>query len=152
MPSFRTSRMVPHSAKAMFDLVADVEAYPNFLPLCRALTVREHTTLPDGRTLFVADMEVGYKAIRERFTSRVTCDAEKLEILVEYIDGPFRHLENRWRFVAHGERSCKVEFDISYEFKSRALAVLVGGMFETAFRKFAEAFENRADLVYGRAG
>jgi len=152
MPSFRTSRIVAHPAKAMFDLVADVEAYPNFLPLCRALTVRERSILPDGRTLFVADMEVGYKAIRERFTSRVTCDPEKLEILVEYIDGPFRHLENRWHFIERGERSCKVEFDISYEFKNRALALLVGGMFETAFRKFAEAFENRADLVYGRAG
>ncbi len=136
----------------MFDLVADVEAYPNFLPLCRALTVRESSTLPDGRTLFVADMEVGYRAIRERFTSRVICDAEKLEILVEYVDGPFRHLENRWHFIERGERSCKVEFDISYEFKSRALAVLVGGMFERAFRKFAEAFENRADLIYGRTG
>jgi coenzyme Q-binding protein COQ10 len=152
MPNFRTSRIVPHSAKAMFDLVADVEAYPNFLPLCRALRVRERYALPDGRTMFVADMEVGYKAIRERFTSRVTCDAQKCEILVEYVDGPFRHLENRWHFLERGERSCKVEFDIAYEFKNRALAMLVGGMFETAFRKFAEAFENRANFVYGRAG
>ena len=151
MPSFRTSRTVSHSAKAMFDLVADVEAYPKFLPLCRALTVQRRETLPGGRFLLVAEMEVGYKAIRERFTSRVTCDPEKLEILVEYIDGPFRQLENRWHFTAQGERSCKVEFDISYEFKSRTLAVLVGGVFETAFRKFAEAFETRADLVYGRS-
>jgi coenzyme Q-binding protein COQ10 len=135
----------------MFDLVADVEAYPKFLPLCRALKVQRRETLPDGRALVVAEMEVGYKAIRERFTSRVTCDPEKLEILVEYIDGPFRHLENRWRFVPQGERSSKVEFDIAYEFKSRTLSVLVGGMFETAFRKFAEAFESRADLVYGRS-
>lgn len=151
MPSFRTSRVVSHSAKAMFDLVADIEAYPKFLPLCRALTVERRETLPDGRIRLVAEMEVGYKAIRERFTSRVTCDAEKLEIFVEYIDGPFRQLENRWHFIPQGERSCKVEFDISYEFKSRTLAMLVGGMFETAFRKFAEAFESRADLVYGRS-
>ena len=74
MPSFRTSRVVPHSAKAMFELVADVEAYPKFLPLCRALSVQRRETLPDGRIRLVADMEVGYKAIRERFTSRVTCD------------------------------------------------------------------------------
>ncbi len=135
----------------MFDLVADIEAYPKFLPLCRALTVERRETLADGRSLLVAKMEVGYKAIRERFTSRVTCDPEKLEILVEYIDGPFRQLENRWYFVAQGERSCKVEFDIAYEFKSRTLAVLAGSVFETAFRKFAEAFESRANLVYGRS-
>ena len=82
--------------------------------------------------------------------ARVTCDESTLEILVEYIDGPFRHLENRWHFVPQSERSCKIEFDIAYEFKSRALAMLVGGMFETAFRKFAAAFESRADLVYRR--
>ena len=151
MPSFRTSRVVPHSAKAMFDLVADVEAYPKFLPLCRALSVQRRETLPDGRIRLVADMEVGYKAIRERFTSRVTCDPQTLEIFVEYIDGPFRQLENRWHVVAQSERSCNVAFDISYEFRSRALAMLVGGMFETAFRKCAEAFESRADLVYGRS-
>lgn len=135
----------------MFDLVADVQAYPKFLPLCRALTVQRCETLADGRTVLVAEMEVGYKAIRERFTSRVTCDSSRLEILVEYIDGPFRHLENRWHFVAQGERACKVEFDIAYEFKNRAFALLVGGIFETAFRKFAAAFESRADLVYGRS-
>lgn len=135
----------------MFDLVADVEAYPKFLPLCQTLSVQRRETLADGRTVLVAEMQVGYKAIRERFTSRVTCDASKLEILVEYIDGPFRHLENRWHFIAQSERSSEVEFDIAYEFKSRALALLVGGMFETAFRKFASAFETRADFVYGRS-
>jgi coenzyme Q-binding protein COQ10 len=150
MPNFRTSRIVRHPAKAMFDLVADVEAYPKFVPLCQALTVQRRETLPDGRFVLVAQMEVGYKAIRERFTSRVTCDPGSLEILVEYIDGPFRHLENRWHFVEQAERSCKVEFDIAYEFKNRAFAVLLGSMFETAFRKFAAAFESRADLVYGR--
>ena len=109
----------------MFDLVADIESYPKFLPLCRALTVRRaQRDVAGWPQAFVADMEVGYKAIRESFTSRVTCDAEKLEILVEYIDGPFRHLENRWLSSPQGERSCIVEFDISYEFKSRALAFL----------------------------
>lgn len=150
MPRFRTSRTVPFAAKAMFDLVADVEAYPKFLPLCRALTVRQRNVTADGRQVLTAEMEVGYKAIRERFTSRVTCVPATLEILAEYIDGPFRHLENRWHFLELGPESCKIEFDISYEFRSRALALLVGGMFETAFRKFAEAFENRAMLVYGR--
>lgn len=149
MPKFHTSRTVPHPATAMFNLVADVESYPKFLPLCRALKVRRRDLTPEGREVLVADMEVGYKAIRETFTSRVTLDRANSEILVEYIDGPFRHLENRWHFSEVGPDSCKVEFDIAYEFRSRALALLVGGLFETAFRKFAEAFESRADLVYG---
>ncbi len=135
----------------MFNLVADVESYPKFLPLCRDLKVRSRSTLADGREVLVADMEVGYKAIRESFTSRVTLDRGNSEILVEYISGPFRHLENRWHFTELGPESSKIDFDIAYEFKSRTLALLVGGMFEAAFRKFAEAFESRADLVYGHA-
>ncbi len=105
-----------------------------------------------GGKVLIADMEVGYKAIRETFTSRVTCDPARLEILVEYVDGPFKHLENRWRFIETAPNSCIVEFDIAYEFRNRALALLVGGVFDTAFRKFAEAFEARANVVYGGAG
>jgi coenzyme Q-binding protein COQ10 len=149
MPRFHTSRIVAHPASAMFNLVADVESYPKFLPLCRGLRVRQRDLLPDGREVLIADMEVGYKAIRESFTSRVTLDRESREILVEYISGPFRHLENRWQFNELEPDSSNVEFDIAYEFKSRAIALLVGGMFEAAFRRFAEAFESRADLVYG---
>jgi coenzyme Q-binding protein COQ10 len=149
MPKFHTSRTVPHTATAMFNLVADVESYPKFLPLCRSLKVRRRDLMPGGREVLVADMEVGYKAIRETFTSRVTLDRANLEILVEYIDGPFRHLENRWHFSELGPDSCKIEFDIAYEFRNKALALLVGGLFETAFRKFAEAFESRAAFVYG---
>jgi coenzyme Q-binding protein COQ10 len=152
MPMFRTKRRVQHSAAEMFALVADVEAYPKFLPLCRDLRLQEQRETEDGKVVLVAEMEVGYKAIRERFTSRVSCDPAKLDIKVEYVDGPFKHLENRWRFVETGENTCTIEFDIAYEFRSRALALLVGGMFDTAFRKFAEAFETRANLVYGRAG
>lgn len=151
MPRFHTSRIIPHPATAMFNLVADVESYPKFLPLCRDLKVRRRSLMQDGREVLVADMQVGYRAIRETFTSRVTLDRPNSEILVEYIDGPFRHLENRWHFSEVGSDSCKIEFDIAYEFRNRALALLVGGMFEAAFRKFAEAFENRADLVYGHA-
>jgi coenzyme Q-binding protein COQ10 len=151
MPKFHTSRIVSHSAGAMFNLVADVESYPKFVPLCSDLKVRERSALPDGREVLVADMQVGYKVIRESFTSRVTLDRTKREILVEYISGPFRHLENRWNFSEIAHNSCIVEFDIAYEFKNRAFAVLVGGMFDAAFRRFAEAFESRADLVYGHA-
>ncbi len=151
MPKFRTKRRVHHSAAEMFALVADVQAYPKFLPLCRDLRLRKSHETEDGKHVLVADMEVGYKAIRETFTSQVTCDPTRLEILVEYIDGPFRHLENHWRFVATGPNSSCIEFDIAYEFRNRALGLLVGGMFDTAFRKFAEAFETRANAVYGTA-
>ncbi|HEY5226721.1 MAG TPA: SRPBCC family protein [Methylovirgula sp.] len=151
MPKFRTKRRVQHSAAEMFALVADVQAYPKFLPLCRDLRLRESRETADGKRVLLADMEVGYKAIHETFTSRVACDPARLEILVEYVDGPFKHLENKWRFVETGPSSCTVEFDIVYEFRNRALAFLVGGMFDTAFRKFAEAFETRANTVYGRA-
>jgi len=152
MPRFRTKRRVQHSAAEMFALVADVRAYPKFVPLCRDLRLKESRELGDGRQMLLADMEVGYKAIRETFTSRVTLDPAKLEILVEYVDGPFQHMENQWRFVETGPNSCSVEFDIAYEFRSRAFAVLVGGIFDSAFHKFAEAFEDRANLVYGGAG
>ena len=117
MPSFRTSRIVSHPAAKMFDLVADVEKYPGFLPLCQGLTVRRRSTLPDGREVLVADMRVGFKAIRERFTSRVTLDRAANVIVAEYIDGPFRSLENRWTFrdraPGDGTAGCSVEFFIS---------------------------------------
>jgi coenzyme Q-binding protein COQ10 len=98
--------------------------------------------------VLVADMTVAYKLIRETFTSRVTLDRRNLQISVEYLNGPFSRLENRWTFRPAGERSCDVEFFISYEFKSRMLALLMGSMFDFAFRRFAAAFEQRADLVY----
>jgi coenzyme Q-binding protein COQ10 len=87
----------------------------------------------------------------QTFTSRVTLDRPNLKILVEYLDGPFSRLQNRWTFAATGERTCEVEFFIDYEFKSRTLAMLMGAMFDAAFRKFAAAFEKRADEVYGRS-
>ena len=162
MPSFRTQRRVKHSAADMFDLVADVEKYPYFLPLCTGLRVRKRAQDAQGREVLTADMSVGYKAIRETFTSRVTLDRPKLEILVEYIDGPFSKLENRWTFsdlprtgeaAAHEAKpACEIDFFIDYEFRSRMLGMLMGTMFETAFRRFAEAFERRADIVYGRRG
>ena len=150
MPSFRTTRRVKHTPADMFDLVADVEKYPLFLPLCEGLKVRRRSQSGEGVEVLVADMTVGYKAIHETFTSRVTLDRPRLKILVEYIDGPFRMLENRWSFQAAPD-GCVVEFYITYEFRSRTLGLLMGAMFERAFRKFAEAFEERADIVYGPA-
>ena len=151
MPRFRTVRPVRHSAADMFALVCDMESYPEFVPLCTALHVRKRETREDGVELALAEMEVGYKAIRERFTTRVTMDRAKSEILVEYIDGPFRYLKNRWRFADTGERASRVEFFIDYEFRSRTLGALMGGMFDQAFRTFAGAFEERADALYSQA-
>ena len=151
MPSFQTTHRVQHSASDMFELVADVESYPRFVPLCRALRVRRRTE-SEGVVTLIANMEIGYKAIRETFTSRVTCERSVNKILVEYIDGPFKHLENHWFFHDCEEgKACLVEFRIAYEFKSKALGLIMGGMFDAAFRKFAEAFEDRADVVYGKA-
>ena len=151
MPQFSTKRRVQHSASDMFDLVADVERYPQFVPLCQSLRVRKRTQEPDGKEVIVADMTVAYKFIRETFTSRVTLEPDKLEILVEYLQGPFQKMNNRWSFRPAGDRSCDVEFFISYEFRSRTLGALMGAMFETAFRRFSSAFERRADEVYGVA-
>jgi coenzyme Q-binding protein COQ10 len=95
-------------------------------------------------------MTVAYKIIRETFTSRVNLDRPNLQIVVEYLDGPFKRMQNRWTFRPAGENACAVEFFIDYEFRSRTLAVLMGAMFDTAFRRFAAAFEQRADKVYGR--
>jgi coenzyme Q-binding protein COQ10 len=95
-------------------------------------------------------MTVAYKLVRQTFTSRVTLDKANLKILVEYLDGPFSRMQNRWTFTPTGESACEVEFFIDYEFKSRTLAMLMGAMFDAAFRRFSAAFEARADQVYGR--
>jgi coenzyme Q-binding protein COQ10 len=150
MPQFTSTRQVRHRAADMFNLVADVERYPEFVPLCRDMKVRKRMSEPDGVEILVADMGVAYRLVRESFTSRVTLERPNLRIMVEYLEGPFSHLENRWSFRSTGERSCEVEFFISYEFRSRALGLLLGSMFDVAFRRFAAAFERRADVVYGR--
>jgi coenzyme Q-binding protein COQ10 len=150
MPKFSTTRRVKHSADDMFDLVADVEKYPSFVPLCKALTIRRRLEGEGGTQILVAGMTVAYKLLRETFTSRVTLDRPNMQILVNYLDGPFSRMENRWRFIAKGDNECEVQFSIDYEFRSRLLGVLMGTMFDAAFRKFSTAFEARADEVYGR--
>ena len=150
MPAFTTKRRVRHSAADMFDLVADVERYPEFVPLCRDLKVRQREVKGEGVEVVVADMTVAYKLVREAFRSRVTLDRPNSQILVEYLEGPFSHLENRWTFRSTGEGACEVEFYIDYEFRSRTLGLLMGAMFDAAFRRFAAAFEQRADRIYAR--
>lgn len=155
MKSHRARRRVNYSAAEMFALVADVEAYPQFVPLCEGMRVRSRTQKAEGVEAILAEMQVGFKAICERYTSRVTCDRNRLEIHVEYVDGPFRKLDNRWVFHDEpagedGARRSTIDFFISYEFKSLALGALMGAMFDRAFHKYADAFVKRAGEVYGR--
>ncbi|MDZ7927982.1 MAG: type II toxin-antitoxin system RatA family toxin [Agrobacterium sp.] len=147
MPKFETHRLVKHSPDRMYDLVADVEKYPQFLPLCEALVIRSRKER-DGKTLLVADMTVGYKAIRETFTTQVLLNPAERAIDVKYIDGPFKYLDNRWRFAASEDGGSVIDFFIEYEFKNRLLGAVMGSMFDRAFRMFAEAFETRADKIY----
>jgi len=132
----------------MFDLVADVEQYPQFVPLCEALRVTSRREKA-GMEILTADMSVGYKAIKETFTSKVILNPQALEINAQYLDGPFKYLDNRWRFIDKEEGACDVVFFIDYEFKSKMLGLVMGAMFETAFQRFTSAFEERANQIYG---
>jgi len=148
MPSFTTERRVGHTAEEMFALVSDVEKYPLFVPLCERLVIRGRK--PDGeREVLIADMTVAYKFIRETFTTKVVLDRKAGTIRAEYLDGPFKHLDNVWTFKAVDGGHSTVHFAIDYEFRSRTLSALMGTVFDKAFRKFADAFEKRADAVYG---
>lgn len=136
----------------MFLLVADIERYPQFVPLCQRLLVRGRETQEDGTEILIADMTVAYGPVHETFVTKVVTDPENLTIRASYIDGPFSHLDNKWSFEEKPnndqEPHSTVHFDIDYEFKSRTLGMLMGTMFDRAFRKFAEAFETRADELY----
>ncbi len=131
----------------MLELVADVARYPEFLPFCEELKVLRQVETPEGAQILTARMTVGYKLIRESFTSRVTVDRNRSRILVEYIDGPFSHLENRWTFEDVGEGASVVGFDIEYAFRSRTFEILAGAVFDRLFRRMAQAFEERADAL-----
>lgn len=151
MPRFETTRVVPFSPEEMYAVVADVEKYPAFLPMCESLHVRSRAET-DGVTTLVATMGIGYKAIRENFTTQVVLmpNATPMRIDVTYLDGPFKHLDNRWRFEPR-EKGSAIHFWIDYEFRSAMLGMLMGAVFDKAFRRFAQAFEDRARVVYGRA-
>jgi coenzyme Q-binding protein COQ10 len=152
MPAFSTTRRVPFTPRQMFDLVADVEQYPKFLPLCEGLSVKKRARDCD-KSILVCEMTVGYHAIRESFTSRVVLDPAALLVhagsVPEYPSGPFRQVDNRWTF-AEAPGGCDVQFFISYEFKSLVMQMLVGSLFDRVFRRYTEAFEDRAHAVYGR--
>ena len=151
MPSFTTRKTVAYTPRQMFDLVADVERYPEFVPLCECLRLVSRT--PEGAaTTVVAAMTVGHRMIRETFTSRVTLRPDDNCIDVSYVNGPFRHMHNRWMFKPADAGGTEVEFHIDYEFKSLMLGLLMGALFDTAFRKFVAAFEVRAQNVYRQPG
>jgi len=150
MKRFQTKRRVQHSPQQMFDLVADVEKYPEFLPLCEGLRVRSRKVV-DGRDVLVADMTMGYRAIRETITSEVTLYPDEPRVTVNYLSGPFSKMENRWRFHPMDDGGCEIEFFIAYSLRSPLLGLLVSQLFDTAFRRFAVAFEARAVRVYGAA-
>jgi coenzyme Q-binding protein COQ10 len=150
MPRFSSKRRVQHTAAQMFDLVADMERYPEFVPLCQSLKTRQRKVNADGTETVLADMTVSFKLVKETFTTRVTLDRANLKILVEYLRGPFSSLENRWTFEPKSDTACDVGFFIAYEFKSRVLATLMGSMFDAAFARFSAAFEKRADKIYGK--
>mgnify|MGYP002813496373 CR=1 FL=1 len=150
MPTFRTTKHMPFTPRQMFDLVADVERYPQFLPMCEALAVRSRERQGDVEVL-VADMTAGYKAIRETFTSRVLLDAAACVVSVQGTPesrGPFSRLDNRWEFRP-APNGCEVEFFIAYEFRSMMMQMLVGALFDRAFRRYTAAFEERARAIYG---
>ena len=149
MPSFTTVHRVRHLPEKMFDIVADIRAYPEFVPMCTNMRVRSETER-HGQKILIADMSVGYKAINETFTSQVVLNKEEMEIRTKYLEGPFRYLHNSWKFrhCDADSAGCDIEFYIDYEFKSRALAMLMGAMFDRVFARFTRAFEERADKIY----
>ena len=151
MPSFRTRRLVRFTPEQMFALVADVERYPEFLPLCENLTVRSREPIAGDGERVICQMVASLGPIRESFTSEVVLRPTERRIDVRYLEGPFRKLDNVWAFQPD-PAGCAVEFFIDYEFRSLPLQLLMGGMFDRAFRKFAEAFEERACAVYDRHG
>ncbi len=143
MPKYETVRRVPVSADVMYEIVADVERYPEFLPLCEALTVVERSNT-GTQDVLQADMTVAYLKLKECFRSQVLLDKQAKTIETQSIQGPFKHLENHWHFKPLSEISCDVAFKIDYSFKSWALEKLMGGMFEKAFATYAASFEARA--------
>jgi coenzyme Q-binding protein COQ10 len=150
MHVYEIKHTVAHSADDMFRLVADVESYPKFLPLCEALKLKRRERR-DGKEVLIATMVVGYKLIRESFTTEVVLDAEARSIVVHYLDGPFSYLENRWSFRPLTSKACEIDFYIAYSFRSRLLERLMGGLFDKAVRRYTTAFEERADAIYGEA-
>ena len=145
MPVHQETRILPYTPEQVFDVVADVERYPEFLPWCVACRIKKR----ESGTSFTADLAVGFKMVREQFTSRVTLDAHK-SITVEYLSGPFEHLRNTWDFKAV-PGGTEVKFYLSFEVRSKLLQAVIGVLFEEAVHRMVGAFESRAAKLYGDA-
>jgi len=143
MPGIRETKRLPYSAAQMFDLVADVARYPEFLPWVVATRIRS-----DSGTEMEADMLVGFKALREKFTSRVHKERPH-RLSVHYVDGPLRDLDNSWVFTDLPEGGCEIDFCVEFTFKNKMFEMVAGQYFDRAFRKMMAAFEQRADALYG---
>jgi coenzyme Q-binding protein COQ10 len=142
MPTHAEQRVLPYTPEQLFALVADIERYPEFLPWCVGARIRER-----GANVVVADLIIGFRLIREHFTSRVTLDPPR-HIDVAYTEGPFRYLNNRWSFVPVGD-GCRIDFFVDFEFKSRVLQKVIEVLFGEAVRRMVAAFEKRARDLYG---
>jgi coenzyme Q-binding protein COQ10 len=143
MPTHAERRRLPYSPQQLFDLVADVERYPEFLPWCVGARVRERK----GDTI-AGDLLIGYRMVRERFTSRIVLDRPK-RIDVSYSEGPFRYLTNHWEFEPEADGSCTIDFYVDFEFRSRMLQRIIEVLFNEAVRRMVSAFEARARQLYG---
>ena len=142
MPTHAEKRHLPHTPQQMFDLVADVEKYPEFLPWCVGTRIKT-----EDATHIHADMVIGYKMFREKFTSRVTLTSpERIDVVYE--DGPFKYLNNHWIFIAEADGSCTVDFYVDFEFHSKLLQKMIGVVFNEAVKIMVHAFEKRADIIY----
>ena len=148
MPSYRTTYEVKHSADDMFALAADVASYPEFVPLCAGMEILSEGKEGD-KDIVQARMTVAAGPIKESFTNRVVLDREAMTISVEAIDGPFKQLTNNWSFEPISETSCRIDFALDYEFRSFALRLALGAISDSAFGRYAKAFEDRADAIYG---
>ncbi|MBB5514781.1 coenzyme Q-binding protein COQ10 [Rubricella aquisinus] len=149
MPKHSETRVMPYTADQMYALIADIQAYPQFLPWCSACRIRSRTPRPEGGEVVDADLVISFKVFRERFTSRVTMMPDAGRIDVEYLDGPFKYLVNNWTFKPLDDGRCEVDFHVDFEFKSRTLQALIGVVFNEAMRRIVGAFEARAKKLYG---
>ena len=148
MPQHAETRHLPWSARQMYDLVADVERYPEFLPWNSAARIRSRKVQPDGSEVIEADLVISFKVFRERFGSRVTLWPEAKKIDTEYLDGPFRHMKSNWAF-RDSPGGCEVDFHVDFEFRNAILQGIIGVVFNEAMHRIVRAFEARAAALYG---
>ena len=148
MPQHAETRHLPWSARQMYDLVADVEHYPEFLPWNSAARIRARTPQPDGSEVVEADLVISFKVFRERFGSRVTLYPRDLRIDTAYLDGPFKYLRSGWTFK-EAPGGCDVDFHVDFEFRNVILAKVIGVVFQEAMHRIVRAFEDRARVLYG---